>query len=112
MTDEPQAAIRELLRLARRFDDALGHQRLSAASALLDAVVPPLDSADLRALVSLLPANGDTAYGLNWSLLHTIEAAEAWPVWELLDDEGNAWVRMLRGRLANVGELPPGAERT
>jgi hypothetical protein len=80
---------------------------LAAASRYIDALAYPLQPRDIRALVALLPPGGDTAAGLNWSLLHAIEAAPAWPMWELLEDQSNEWIRIFRIRLANGGYAPP-----
>ncbi len=107
MNGTVQPAIAELRRLAPQLDDSLDQATLTAASAAIDQIVQPLSTDDLEALVALLPANGDDAYGLNWVVLHGIEAAEDWPRWDLLEDLDHWWVRLFRLRLANAGMHDP-----
>jgi len=96
-----QNAVRNLCQLAPRLTDDLEVAELDAAAKLLDALVHPLSSEDIRALMSVLPASGDTAYGLNWTILHEIESSPDWPLWDVLADTENDWVRTILRRLAN-----------
>lgn len=102
-----QSAVRELCAACVQLTDNLDLERLTAATKLIDSLKHPLQSDDIRMLLSLMPEGGDTASGLNWSLLHAIEAAPDWPVWHLLEDQSNEWVRIFRIRLHNGGYLPP-----
>jgi len=54
-----------------------------------------------------LPKEGDTAFGLNWTILHAVEAAPDWPLWDTLEETDSEWVRIFRQRLANAGIHPP-----
>ena len=102
-----QTAVRKLSAIAPQLTDALDSDQLAAASAQIDALIHPLQPDDIRVLVRLLPPDGDVAAGLNWTLLHTIEAAPVWPMWDLLDDKDNEWVQTFLLRLANAGITPP-----
>ncbi|WP_156390708.1 hypothetical protein [Caulobacter sp. Root487D2Y] len=102
-----QDAVKGLLEIGDTLADSLSVEQLYAAEKRLDALAIPLSEDDVRALKSLLPHEGDTAFGLNWTVLHKIEAAPCWPLWDTLKDERNEWTRMLRLRLADAGLLPP-----
>lgn len=103
-----QKAVCDLCGIAPKLTDDLSVEQINAAQRCIEALVPPLSADDISALISVLPANGDTAYGLNWSILHMIEAAPDWPVWDMLRDSENDWVISFRQRLANGGfEVPP-----
>lgn len=102
-----QEAVRDLCRIASKLTEKLDAEQINAAQTRIESLVPPLSADDIGALISLLPADGDTAYGLNWSILHAVEAAPEWPLWDMLRDEENEWVRSFRQRLANAGfEVP------
>jgi len=102
-----QNAVKELCGVSEKLTDNLDADQLAAATKHIDALAHPLKPDDIRALLPLLPQDGDTAAGLNWSLLHAIEAAPDWPMWDLLADHTNEWVRIFRLRLANGGFHPP-----
>jgi hypothetical protein len=95
-----------LLESAPKLTDGLKADQIEVATGYLDHLAP-LSSDDIRALISLLPAEGDTAFGLNWTILHAIEAAPAWPLWDTLEADGHEWIRIFRDRLANAGLHPP-----
>ena len=102
-----QKAVRELCEICAKLTDDLDVEQLDAATKRIHALTYPLAFDDIRALISLLPQNGDTASGLNWSILHAIETSPDWPMWELLEDQRSEWVRIFRLRLANGGFSPP-----
>jgi hypothetical protein len=105
-----QGAVSRLCGLVPKLADDLEPEQLAAAMQLLDNLVHPLSSDDIRALMGLLPAEGDLAYGLNWTILHAIEASPDWPLWDTLTDGNSEWVRVFLLRLANDGSLPPWEE--
>lgn len=107
MTTGLQSAIADLTGLGLTLDDSLDQSQLDVASEAIDRIAQPLSSEDLRALISLLPRNGDTAFGLCLTLVAAVEASALWPRWELLEDQTNEWVEILRRRLANGGFEPP-----
>jgi hypothetical protein len=102
-----QDAVRGLLVISNTLSDDLSVEQLYAATKRLEALVLPLSEDDVRTLLSLLPWGGDTAFGLNWTVLHAIEAAPCWPLWDMLPNEHGEWTRILRLRLANGGLYPP-----
>lgn len=102
-----QWAVAELGREVDQLTSDLDQRVIDDAVALLDAIAAPVSRADVEALVRLLPADGDDALGLNWTVLHAIESSPKWPVWELLRDDGNEWIETLRLRLVNSGITPP-----
>ena len=101
-----QEAVSKLSAHFAQLTDSMIAEQLFAATGYIDALTHPLDSADIAMLLSRMPASGDTAAGLNWSLLHAIEASPDWPMWELLDDENHEWIRIFRIRLRNAGFTP------
>ncbi|HYE46648.1 MAG TPA: hypothetical protein VEA44_12850 [Caulobacter sp.] len=103
-----QRAVEKLLKIAPKITDDLDETTLDALMDQLDALQRPVSEADVAGLISLFPAEGDTGYGLNWTVLHAIEACEAWPIWSLLEDRSNEWIDRLAIRLANAGLHPPG----
>ena len=102
-----QKAVRELCAIGAKLTENLDAEQLAAATKSINTLVQPLGSDDIRALIPLLPQDGDTAFGLNWSVLHAVEAAPDWPLWDTLRDPRSEWVRIFRLRLANAGFLPP-----
>jgi hypothetical protein len=102
-----QDAVKGLLEISDTLSDDLSVEQLDAAVKRLDALAAPLSEDDVRALLSLFPPEGDTAFGLNWTVLHTIEAAPCWPLWDTLQDEHSEWTRIFRLRLANADLLLP-----
>jgi hypothetical protein len=59
-------------RQAERFAEFLGH--------LPDAPT----GVEAAALVGLLPPDETTAFGLAWTVVHSIESSPEWPRWEVL----------------------------
>lgn len=102
-----QDVVRQLARLAPTLTDDLDEERLKTAGELLDQLVQPLAEDDIKALLSLLPSSGDTAHGLNWTILHAVEAAPSWPLWSALTDSDNEWTALLLIRLKNGGYIQP-----
>ncbi|MGV3549947.1 hypothetical protein [Rhizobium sp.] len=101
-----QNAVKKLCGVSNKLTDDLNASQLTAATKHIDALAHPLSPQDIRALMPLLPSGGDTAAGLNWALLHAIEASPDWPMWDLLGDQSNEWVCIFRIRLANAGFHP------
>ena len=104
-----QDAVRELLALTSTLSDDIDSSIIERATPILDQLVSPIEADDVEALLSMLPSNGDTAFGLNWTILHAIESSTAWPRWDLLVDNRNEWIDMLAARLKNAGHERPDA---
>ena len=103
-----QPAVRALRKLTRQLDDAVNDATLEVVVPLVDALVQPLSPEDIAGLIDILPANGDTAFGINWTILHAVEASPFWPLWDVLDESvPNEWVALFLTRLKNGGYAPP-----
>lgn len=102
-----QNVIRQLCAASDKLTDELEYEALQTASNLIEEIEHPLATDEIRALFALFPENGDTAMGLNWTLLHAIEAAPDWPLWDLLGDQSHEWVSIFTARLVNGGYTPP-----
>ncbi|MEX3016976.1 hypothetical protein [Gymnodinialimonas hymeniacidonis] len=82
---------------------------IATAHPLTDELPANPNAAEVEALLGLMPANGDTGHGLNWSILHCIEASPDWPLWDLIAEPDHEWHTILRTRLKNGGYTPPKA---
>ena len=102
-----QQAVRDILALTSVLSDDLDFSIIEQAVPILDRLAVPIEGDDVEALLSPLPANGDTVYGLSWTILHAIESSTEWPRWDLLVDTGNEWTRVLKLRLKNGGYEQP-----
>jgi len=102
-----QIAVKRLRDIGGQLTDELNAHQLAAATSHIDALTHPLSRDDIESLLLLLPDNGDTASGLNWNVLHAIEASPVWPLWDTLKNDRSEWVQILRRRLANTGVQPP-----
>lgn len=98
-----QQAVSELLSVAPKLTTDMGQAAMNEAVAMLDALIFPLAPDDIAGLMSILPADGDDACGLNWTVLHAIETSQDWPRWDLLTDAANEWVKIFLIRLKNGG---------
>ena len=102
-----QESVAKLVAVAPKFTETMDDAALDAASTLVLQLAGPYGEDDVRALFSLLPADDDDAYGLNWMILHAIESSPAWPLWDLLEDRSHAWADRFARSLANAGLHPP-----
>lgn len=100
-----QDAISRILSVTTTLDDALDEDQVTAVQDLIVLITQPLSRDDIEALMSLLPYAGDTAHGLSWAVLHTIEAAPIWPLWDVLADIEHEWVEVLIARIRNGDHL-------
>jgi len=98
-----QQVVSQLLQVAPKITTDMGPPEMDEAVALLDALSDPPAADDIAALISLLPSDGDDACGLNWTILHSVEASPHWPLWDLLGDRENEWVNIFLIRLENAG---------
>jgi hypothetical protein len=104
-----QPAVRDLLALTSTLRDDIDFSIIEQATPILDRLASPIEGDDVEGLLSLLPPNGDTAFGLNWTILHAIESSTAWPRWDFLTDTHNEWIEILTLRLRNGGYERPEA---
>lgn len=87
-----QAAIVAMGRVAPQLTSALTQEQCDEFMRLWRDVHEPVSEDDVRALIAMLPADGDTAFGFNWTVLHAIERSLCWPLWELMGED-NEWQR-------------------
>jgi hypothetical protein len=80
--------------------DALTPERAQEYEVALSGLPGPPTGEEAVALVSLLPPDESTSFGLAWTLVHAIESSPDWPVWTALDD-GTLWQSRLRDRAAS-----------
>ena len=97
-----QPSIQKLLALGTPLTEATSDRQLAEADDHLAHLAYPLSDADIRALLRLLPPDGNAARGLNWSVVHAIEACDTWPIpdWRQRADEDHQWFAILRHRLS------------
>ncbi len=99
-------AVAALQALGRPITDD-DYNLIATAHPLTDDLPAHLSAAEIEVLLSVMPANGDTGSGLNWTILHRIEASPEWPIWDLIAKPGHEWHDILRKRLENGGYCPP-----
>jgi hypothetical protein len=71
-------------------------EQLKRYESLLHRVIPPVSDAEARSLLRLF--GPDDCYGLAWTLLHLIETAPGWPLYDSLQNALNPWCEHLRLR--------------
>ena len=65
----------------------------------------PVTDDEARALIGLF--GPDECFGLAWTLLHLVESASGWPLWDGLGEFEKPWVARLRERAMRAGFKPP-----
>lgn len=70
--------------------------KLEQFQTLLENIKVPISDDDVRGLVTLF--GPDDCYGLAWTLLHTIETAENWPILDAITLADNEWIQLLKQR--------------
>ena len=98
-----QQAVQDLLSLGHQLTADLSEETIELAGKSAELLQRPVSAHDAVALISLLPASGDSCYGLNWTILHAIESCPDWPIWSLLKAENHEWIDRLRVGLKNAG---------
>jgi hypothetical protein len=72
---------------------------------LLRAITRLVTDEEGRILMGLFGEDGDSCFGLKWSVLHLVETAPGWPLMDCLPDIENEWIQRLRISLKNAGQL-------
>ena len=68
----------------------------------------PAQDDEAIALLKVLTRSDETScFGLNWTILHFIETAPGWPLWDALRNADGQWADRLRVGLRNAGLHPP-----
>lgn len=78
---------------------------VAARQVLLEGLDAPLTDEECRALISIL--GEDDYYGLSWAVVHLVESAPGWPIWDCLQGE-SPWPAHLRQAAENAGSKDPG----
>ena len=103
VTSEGILQLRRLGRLPAESDPDPGDDYYVEFDNALSQVGGPLTLADGEALAALLPADGDTAFGLAWGIVHLIETLEGnrKAYSRVLDSAPRPWRKILLIRLRN-----------
>jgi hypothetical protein len=80
-------------------------ERIKRYDTLISSITTPLTDEEARVLVRLF--GSDDCFEMAETLVHLIETASGWPLWECLEDTSNEWIQTLRLRLKNGGISPP-----
>jgi len=93
-----RSEIVELVKLGR-FPASLDvvSETMGRQEALLRRIVPPVNDDEARELIKLF--GPDDYFGGAWTVLHLVESATHWPLWDCLSYESNEWIVRLRQRL-------------
>jgi hypothetical protein len=68
---------------------------------LIGSIRKPVTDEEARVLAGLF--GPDDCFGLEETLVHLIETAPGWPLWDCLEDTSNEWIQTLKQRLENAG---------
>jgi len=79
-------------------------EKVQRYTELLTSIEKPITDDEACALARLF--SPDDCFELDWTLIHLIESAPGWPVWECLKAADNEWMQLLRLRLKNAGIAP------
>jgi hypothetical protein len=80
-------------------------ERIKRYGTLISSITTPITDEEARGLVRIF--GPDDCFEMAETLVHLIETAPGWPLWECLEDTSNEWVQTLRLRLENAGISPP-----
>jgi hypothetical protein len=80
-------------------------ERLERYSQLIVSIGKPVTDEEARVLASLF--GPDDCFELEETLIHLVESAPGWPLWDCLEDTSNEWIQRLRRRLENAGISSP-----
>ena len=67
---------------------------------LITSINPPIDNEETIVLLDLF--GSDDCFGLAWTLVHLIETAPDWPLYERLTNMDNEWIVRLKTRASNI----------
>jgi hypothetical protein len=72
---------------------------------LIASIRKPVTDEEARILASLF--GPDDCFEMEETLVHLVESAPGWPLWDCLGDTCNEWIQRLRRRLENAGISSP-----
>lgn len=94
---EIQQAVKELISLGTLPSSSNPNvELLEKMQKHIASVKQPISDDEAKALINIF--GPDECFGLAWSILHLIESAPSWPIWDCLEDSENEWIRRLRER--------------
>ena len=64
---------------------------------LLRRIAPPLTDDEARLLVTIF--GPDDYFGAAWTVLHLVESAPGWPLYDCLANVSNEWIARLQKRV-------------
>ena len=79
--------------------------KLERYTRLIVSIQKPVTDDEARVLAGLF--GPDDCFELEETLVHLIESAPGWPMWDCLEDTSNEWIQTLRRRLQNAGITSP-----
>jgi hypothetical protein len=79
-------------------------EKIQRYTELLCSIDKPITDDEARTLARLF--SPDDCFELDWTLVHLVETAPGWPIWECLEITENKWIHLLRLRLKNAGIVP------
>jgi hypothetical protein len=80
-------------------------EKIERYGLLIVSIRKPVTNEEARVLATLF--GPDDCFEMEEQLVHLIESAPGWPLWDCLEDTTNEWIRYLRQRLANAGITYP-----
>jgi hypothetical protein len=80
-------------------------EKLERYTQLIVSIQKPVTDEEARVLVTLF--GPDDCFELEETLVHLVESAPGWPLWDCLKDTSNEWIQTLRRRLENAGISSP-----
>ena len=76
-------------------------ERIERYSLLIVSIHKPVTDEEARVLATLF--GPDDCFEMEQQLVHLIESAPGWPLWDCLEDTNNEWIQWLTRRLENGG---------
>jgi hypothetical protein len=98
--------IKELARMGPLPSSEIGmlpdqRKRIERYGLLIASIRRPVTDEEARVLVGLF--GPDDCFEMAETLVHLIESAPGWPLWDCLENTDNEWIQTLRQRLENAG---------
>jgi hypothetical protein len=102
--------IRELARMGPLPSYKVGlrpdqREKIERYDLLILSIRKPVTDEEARVLVSLF--GPDDCFEMEEQLVHLIESAPGWPLWDCLEDTDNEWIQRLVHRQENGGFMRP-----
>jgi hypothetical protein len=99
MLEKVREEIKMLQKLGKLPDSNASEEEIERYAILIEKITPSVTDEEAKILVRLF--GPDECYGLAWSLVHLIETAPGWPIWECLQNDEDEWVKRLKKAALN-----------